>query len=172
MNYSLNVQLNQAPRTPSRPVPPVQPQPQPQFCHAHNALPCCQHGCLHGVPYHHPSADYNSYRDYSQGHPNVPPPQPSSSKTNDVGQPARTSVLSMLGSSAMRTATDFFINQEVEVTLKSNRIVAGIVISSLQFFKKLAGFGYKVEYRSNNGQREIEPFPPENLRPCGPFSMN
>jgi hypothetical protein len=80
-------------------------------------------------------------------------------------------------------------NQEVEVTLKSNVIVAGIVVSALKFFQKvrtfriimlddfgskdafqLGGFGYKVEYRSSNGQLETQPFPPENLCPRGQFN--
>jgi len=59
---------------------------------------------------------------------------------------------------------EFPVGQEVEVYLRTNVWVVGIVIGTLKFFNKFAGWGYEISYRSASQQVRDE-FPKESVRP-------
>ncbi|KAI3604780.1 hypothetical protein WG66_008589 [Moniliophthora roreri] len=56
------------------------------------------------------------------------------------------------------------VGQEVEVCVKSNVFVVGLVVSVLTFFEKIAGLGYEIRYRTLGGGESTDVFPVDRIR--------
>ncbi|KAJ8072524.1 hypothetical protein AAF712_009353 [Marasmius tenuissimus] len=57
------------------------------------------------------------------------------------------------------------VGQEVEVCVRSNVFVVGLVVSVLTFFDKIAGFGYEIRYRTLGGGESTDVFGVDRIRP-------
>ncbi|KAK7454669.1 hypothetical protein VKT23_011422 [Stygiomarasmius scandens] len=145
-------------------VPPQQPGHYPYNSQNHEA----PHGSIpetYNAPrspdYQQTNAPGRHNYPYSEAYPQGPPYSPSSAayRTNQVQPPSQPSFFNK--------CMQFAINEQVEVTLRTNSIAMGIVVSVLKVCHRLAGWGYEVRYRTRNGQEETDEFAPQNIRPRG-----
>ncbi|KZP23789.1 hypothetical protein FIBSPDRAFT_857919 [Athelia psychrophila] len=74
---------------------------------------------------------------------------------------------------AGRALYEHSTRQRVEVRIKANIWVAGIIVSTLQFIQNFASLGYEVEYRSHAQEYRRESFREDDVRPVhGPQRPN
>jgi len=74
-------------------------------------------------------------------------------------------------SEAQRALMELSLRQTVEVRIRGNIWVVGLIVGALQFFNRFASMGYEVEYQSHSGYRR-DTFRTEDIRPVSNNKIN